>query len=411
MKFAIIGYGGRGMVYEECLKKLNGEISAVCDINPEKIALAKKNIGLADTQLFLSEDTFFEKKRGDVLMICTQDALHLRHAKRALALGYDLLLEKPIATNVADCDEILQAAKAAGRQVFVCHVLRYAPFFNEIKRRIDSGKYGKVVTISLTENVAYWHQAHSFVRGEWRNDETSNPMIIAKCCHDLDLLCWFVNEKCESVSSFGSLQYFNPAHAPEGAAKRCLNCKHIKSCPYSAERIYIKDRAEKGDLLWPCDAVVPEPTVEKLYEVLKMSPYGRCVYTCDNNVVDHQVVNMLFEGGATAQLTMTAFSKDCYRQIHIHCEKGEIYGNNEEGKLYCNLFGGEQEVVDVNIGWDTAYGHGGGDWRMVADIIDGAAGKGGENLTSIEKSIQSHYIGFAAEESRQKGGVLIRVDK
>ena len=411
MKFAIIGYGGRGMVYEECLKRTGGEISALCDIDPKKIALAKKNIGLSEKQLFQSEDIFFEEKRADMLMICTQDELHLRHAKRGLELGYDLLLEKPIATSVKDCDEILKAAKKAGRQVFVCHVLRYAPFFNEIKRRIDSGKYGKVVTISLTENVAYWHQAHSFVRGEWRNDKTSNPMIIAKCCHDLDLLCWYAGEKCESVSSFGSLSYFTPKNAPEGAAERCLDCKYIDSCAYSAEKIYIKDRAEKGDLQWPCDIVVPEPTVEKLYEALKTSPYGKCVYACDNNVVDHQVVNLLFAGGVTAQLTMTAFSEDCYRQIHVHCEKGELYGNNEEGKLYCNLFGGEKEVVDVNVIWDTAYGHGGGDWRMVADLINNVDGQGGENLTSIEKSIQSHYVGFAAEESRLAGGKPIRLNK
>ena len=411
MKFAIIGYGGRGMIYEECLKRVGGEISAVCDIAPNKLALAEKSIGLSKEQLFSDEDTFFSEKRADVLMVCTQDELHLRHAKRGLALGYDLLLEKPIATNVKDCDAILKAATQAGRKVYVCHVLRYAPFFNEIKRRIDSGKYGKVVTISLTENVAHWHQAHSFVRGAWRNDKDSNPMIVAKCCHDLDLLCWFVDAPCESVSSYGSLQYFTPEHAPEGAAKRCLDCKYVKTCPYSAEKIYIKDRAEKGDLQWPCDAVVPEPTVEKLYETLKTSPYGRCVFACDNNVVDHQVVNILFKGGATAQLTMTAFSEDCYRQIHVHCEKGEIYGNNEEGTLYCNLFGGEKEVVDVNVVWDTAYGHGGGDWRMVADIINAAEGKGGDNLTSIEKSIRSHYIGFAAEKSRLKGGKLVRVNQ
>lgn len=411
MKVAIIGYGGRGRVYAECMKKTDGQITAVCDIDRDKLELAKKEIGLGDAQLFDSERAFFAEKRADMLIVSTQDALHLRHAKKGLALGYDLLLEKPIATSVEDCDEILKAATKAKRKVFVCHVLRYAPFFNEIKRRIDSGKYGKVVTISLTENVAYWHQAHSFVRGEWRNDHTSNPMIIAKCCHDLDLLCWFIGAKCESVSSYGSLSCFKPENRPLGAADRCLDCKYIKTCPYSAEKIYIKDRAEKGDLQWPCDIVVPEPTVEKLYEALKTSPYGKCVYACDNNVVDHQVVNILFEGGATAQLTMTAFSEDCYRQIHVHCEKGEMYGNNEEGRLYCNMFGGEKEVVDVNVVWDTSYGHGGGDWRMVADLIQADEDKGAENLTSIEKSIQSHYIGFAAEKSRLKGGKTVRVGK
>jgi oxidoreductase domain protein len=410
MRVAIIGYGGRGMLYAEILKEKGVEISAVCDVNKAKLALAQKRLELADGALYAEEETFFRKgKLADLLIVSTQDQLHLRHAVKGLDLGYDLLLEKPIAASQEECETILNKAQKLDRRVFVCHVLRYAPFFSEIKRRLSSGKYGKVVTIAMTENVAYWHQAHSYVRGNWRNDKISTPMILAKCCHDLDLIVWFMNDRCGAVSSFGKLSYFVPDNAPKDAAERCLDCRYVDSCPYSAKKIYIQDRAEKGILGWPCDIVVSEPTVEKLYEALKHSPYGKCVFRCDNNAVDHQVVNMSFIGGATAQLTMTAFSKDCYREIHVHCENGEIYGNMKENRLYCNLFGSESEEVNVDIIADSSYGHGGGDWRLLEDVLGFYEGKAARALTSIENSIQSHFIGFAAESSRLAGGKLFRL--
>lgn len=392
------------------LKEKGIKIVALCDTDKSKLQLAKKNLDLDDSALYDSDEKFFARgKIADILFVCTQDALHFSHAIKGMKLGYDLLLEKPIATSIKECDLILKTAHETGRKVFVCHVLRYAPFFNEIKNEIRSGNYGKVITISMTENVAYWHQAHSYVRGNWRNDKQSTPMIIAKCCHDLDLLSWFIDDKCISVSSNGELSVYKKENAPEGCARMCLDCKYIKDCPYSAEKIYIKDRAEKGFLEWPCDIIVNEPTVEKLYDALKTSPYGRCVYKCDNNVVDHQIVNMQFKNGATAQLTMTAFSQDCYREIHVHCEKGEIYGNMKDNKLFCNIFGKESKVIDVNIVADSAYGHGGGDWRMIDDVLSVYSGKEAKNLTTIDNSMQSHYIGFNAEISRRNGGKNIKL--
>ena len=223
MRVAIIGYGGRGMLYAEILKEKGVEISAVCDVDKAKLALAQKRLELADGALYAEEETFFRKgKLADLLIVSTQDQLHLRHAVKGLDLGYDLLLEKPIAASQEECETILNKAQKLDRRVFVCHVLRYAPFFSEIKRRLSSGKYGKVVTIAMTENVAYWHQAHSYVRGNWRNDKISTPMILAKCCHDLDLIVWFMNDRCGAVSSFGKLSYFVPDNAPKDAAERCL---------------------------------------------------------------------------------------------------------------------------------------------------------------------------------------------
>lgn len=410
MNVAIIGYGGRGMLYSEIFKNKNIEISALCDIDQNKLDMAKKKLGLSDEKLFNDDNSFFSNgKLADLLVVSTQDNLHIKHATIALDLGYDLLLEKPIATSINDCEYILKKAKENNAKVFVCHVLRYAPFFSIIKDELESGNYGKVSTINLTENVSYWHQAHSYVRGSWRKEQDSNPMIIAKCCHDLDLLVWFANQKCEYVSSFGSLNFFTEQNAPKDCALFCLDCKYKDSCSYSAEKIYIKDRAQKGLLDWPCNIVVQEPTVEKLLVALKTSPYGKCVFKCDNDVVDHQVVNMQFENGATAHLTMTAFSEDCYREIHVHCEKGEIFGNMRENKLYCNIFGKEKKVLDINILSDTSYGHGGGDLKMSEDIINTYKGKNSKSLTSIDNSMQSHFIGFKAEESRKNNGKSIKL--
>ena len=407
MKVSVIGYGGRGRLYSEILLNKGIKIEALCDVDKEKLSLGKEELKLEDSQLFDSEEKFFaHKKMSDILFVCTQDELHYRHAIKGLEKGYDLLLEKPIATSVEQCNDILNTAKKLNRNVFVCHVLRYAPFFTQIKRELDTGDYGKVVTVSITENVGYWHQAHSYVRGNWRNDKTATPMIIAKSCHDLDLISWFVDSDYKSVSSFGSLDYFKSENAPENCADRCLDCQYVDTCVYSAKKIYIKDRAEKGKLTWPCDILVSKPTVEKLYEVLETSPYGKCVYKCDNNVVDHQVVNIVFKNNATAQLTMTAFSDEVYREIHVHGEKGEIYGNMMDNLLHCNIFGKSKKVIDTNIDSDTSYGHGGGDVGMLNEIINFYEGKPTHNLTSIDRSMQSHYIGFMAEESRVKNGNL-----
>ncbi len=409
MKVAIIGYGGRGSNYGEILRRKNIEISAVCDIDSQKLRLALKSLGVIDGGLYNNEDEFFAKgKLADILLVSTQDALHKEHAIKGMKAGYDLLLEKPISTSIENCIAIADCAKQLNKKIFVCHVLRYAPFFNIIKRELDSGKLGKVISINLSENVAFWHQAHSYVRGNWRNDKTSTPMIIAKCCHDLDLISWFVGEKCTAVSSFGGLNLFKKENAPEGCADYCLSCKYNSECEYSAERFYIKERAENGRLGWPCDIVVTEPNIEKLYNALKDGPYGRCVYKCDNNVVDHQVVNMQFEGGATAHLTMTAFTKDNYRKIHVYCEHGEIYGSMTNSLLTVNVFGKEEKVIDAKADGGS-YGHGGGDTKMIEDMIDYLSGKPCAALTSIDNSLQSHIIGFNAEISRKSNGKVIEI--
>lgn len=415
LTFAVLGFGARGKNYTGLIKEMQeNSVLAVCDTNTDRLAMAKALHSIPDEMLFTDEDVFFGKGRlADICIVSTQDKQHHAHALKALNAGYDLLLEKPIATSAEEVLDIYYTAKRLGRKVFVCHVLRYAPFFTFIKKEIDSGKYGRVSTINLTEHVNYWHQAHSYVRGHWRNTDESSPMIVAKCCHDIDILIWLMGDQVKTVSSQGSLRLFKRENQPEGAADRCMDCKLVESCPYSAYKIYIQKRLEKEKKLrWPLDVLANDITRENIIEALKTGPYGRCVFACDNTAVDHQVTNMLFENGSTAHLTMTAFSDMGRRDIYVHCEYGEISGNMLENKLHCRLFGEDEEtVIDVGeLAKETSgYGHGGGDYFLIRDIIAESNGEQTQGLTSIENSVESHIVGFAAETSRLAEGELQRI--
>ncbi|MCL2752071.1 MAG: Gfo/Idh/MocA family oxidoreductase [Firmicutes bacterium] len=411
MKYAILGFGARGSLYAGLFQEIGAELTAVCEIRPDRLGKAGRLYELPKDKLFLSDEVFVSKgKLGDLCVVATQDGQHKGHALMALDAGYDLLLEKPIATTFEDCSAIFERAKATGRRVFICHVLRYAPFFTLIKQELNTGAYGKIATVNLTENIAYWHFAHSFTRGNWSVVPPSAPIILAKTCHDLDIICWLAGAECKAVSSMGSLGFYTRESAPLGSADRCLDCSVKMDCPYDAERFYITDGFDKGRTGWPIDTLCEEPTREKLSEALKTGPYGRCVWKCGNNSADRQVVNMGFAGGMTAHLTATAFSKDCYREIHVHCEKGEIFGSMADDILTCNIYGGVSKKIDVRQhAANGLAGHGGGDALLVKDIAAIYGGGRGASLTSIENSMQSHAIGFAAEASRKTGGMLMPV--
>lgn len=408
MEYVILGFGGRGNIYAQLFADAGVKPAAVCDARRDRLDKAGRLYNLPEDKLFLSDADFFRKgKLANLCIVATQDSQHVGHALAALNTGYDLLLEKPIATVWDDCRAVYDCAKRLNRKVFICHVLRYSPFFRTIKNELDTGAYGKIAVINMTENVAYWHQAHSFVRGNWHTVKTAAPMIIAKCCHDLDIISWLTGARCKTVSSMGSLGFFTSANAPAGSSDRCLNCGARANCAYDAERFYITERFDKGMKWWPVDVLCEELTRENLIKALAEGPYGRCVFRCDNDVVDRQVVNMDFEGGAAAHLTMTAFSKECYREIRVHCENGEIFGNMIDNVLTCNIFGKDSKKIDVTAFEESNAGHGGGDALMIKDIAAAYGGKTAAELTSIESSVQSHAIGFAAEESRKSGGMLL----
>lgn len=406
----IIGAGGRGCVYAEYAKRYPQDVKivGVSEPNDQRRQTLRQKHQIPEEHCFNSyEELFALPKFADAAFICTQDQMHVVPSKKAMERGYHLLLEKPISPSAKECYELVQYAKQYQREVLVCHVLRYTALFKKIKQLIDTGAVGEMVSMVHCENVGHIHQAHSFVRGNWRNTTESSPMILAKSCHDMDLIYWLVGSPCRHVSSFGSLTYFKKSNAPAGAPARCLDgCPHSDTCPYYAPHVYID-----GPFDWMrdavCSGVCNHPSPEQIIEILKTSPYGRCVFQCDNDVVDHQVVNLNFENGVTVSFTMCAFTSRIDRTLKIMGTKGEmrtIMGDGLQGQDII-------EIRDFGSGSSTFYyptassgGHGGGDIGIMRDFVRLLRGeKTSSALTDIAVSAESHALSFAAEDSRRSG--------
>lgn len=411
---AIIGVGARGadaygwQIHDQ---KDRFNIVALCELRKDRLERFGKKFEVPAEGLFTDEEEFFKEKRADLLLVATQDKDHYGHCLKGFALGYDIMTEKPLTDNRQECQDLLLAQQKSGSKALVCHVLRYAPAFLKAAEYIDDGKIGKLVCIDALERVGYWHQAHSYVRGNWKNTNAAAPMILAKCCHDLDLLQYYAKSKCTSISSVGDLVYFKEENAPAGATERCVDCPHKETCPYSAETIYIqiwKNRDCPVDI-WPYNVLTTPPiTEEKLRQALKEGPYGQCVYRCDNNVVDHQLTQMTFENGVKANLTMTGFTAPGGRRYVFHGTLGELILDEAEQKITLWQYGKATEVTDISLLEDSGYGHGGGDVFLIKKLYEVLEGNA-TAATSFEASIESHLMGICAEESRLQGGKLIKV--
>ena len=416
----IAGLGGRGHdIYGNYAMEHPDEveIAAVADPRPERLELAQREWNIPAERCFATaEELFAQPQLADAAVIATQDRQHVVHAEAALKGGYHLLLEKPVAVDIEGCLEVLRLARRYQRHVVVCHVLRYTPFYNAIKRIIEDGRIGEVVTIQAMEQVGYWHQAHSYVRGNWRRADESSPMILAKCCHDMDIYTWLLGKKCKAISSVGDTHLFKKECAPEGATPYCLGgCKAKENCKFDAEKIYITNPAtgiRNGNTWMAGVACGVNPTEERTYEALKNGQYGRCVYMCDNNVVDHQQTNLLFEDGTTMSFTMCAFTEKCYRYFKAMGTNGEIEADMLSNKIHVRVFGEPEEIIDVKLLANDLKGHGGGDSGIVNDFLDMLINEteATERTTTLEHSLESHFMALAAEESRLRGGELINMD-
>lgn len=409
--FAICGFGSRGGgVYAGFQKKHPDlmKVVAVADPRPERLQSAKDDFGVAPENCFDDGFKLLEQPRlADVLVIATQDKDHIKFAIPALKKGYDLLLEKPISPSLDECLELQRVAHEYNRTVVVCHVLRYTPFYGKLKELIDSGVVGEIKSIIANEGVGYWHFAHSYVRGNWRRAADSSPVIMAKSCHDLDIIRWLVGKPCVSLTSFGSLDYFKASCAPEGAAERCLDgCKCKDDCPYDCEKIYMEHVTRgynSGNRGWPLKVLTHNPTEESLYKAMKEGPYGRCVFHCDNDVCDHQIVNMIFENNVTVSFTLNAFTQYMDRDIKILGTLGEITGDMDEGIVNIRRFGKPDETIKIDMS-DTEFGHAGGDAGLMNDLCSLMMSEDRSSRSSIDASIESHVMALAAEESRLNGG-------
>lgn len=358
--------------------------------------------GIPEEMCFSSWEELLEKpKLADAALVCMQDKMHFEPAMKALEKGYHILVEKPMSPDPLECIKMGELAREKQKVFSVCHVLRYTPFFSTLKKLLDEGRIGRLISIQHNENVAYWHQAHSFVRGNWRNTVESSPMILAKSCHDMDIILWLAGANCTKLSSFGSLTHFKKENAPEGAPLRCLDgCPAEKECIYYAPKQYLTEKTS-----WPVNAISNDLSLEGRTKALSEGPYGRCVYQCDNDVVDHQVVNMEFENEVTAAFTMCAFTKNGSRTLKLMGTKGEIRGAMEKRDIEVIDFAtGQIERIELE---KPTSGHGGGDAGLMQDFVRLVQSEGAEKgLTSADLSVQSHVMAFAAEKSRLESAVI-----
>ena len=407
----LAGAGQRGgQTYAEYALQHPGEIKiiAVAEPNEERRKELMQKHHIREENVYTDWREMFKMgKIADCAMICTQDRFHTEPVKEALKLGYHVMCEKPMSPDAAECIEMGQYAEKYHKTLTICHVLRYSPFFTTLKGILDSGAIGEIVSIQHLESVCYWHQAHSFVRGNWRNSNETSPMILQKSCHDMDILNWLIGKKCTAVSSFGSLKYFKEENAPEGAGHRCLvDCKIEDTCPYSAAKIYLRDEEWYSDTIRKVVAL--EATPEALTEALQTGPYGRCVYRCDNNVVDHQVVNLQFEDGVTASFTMCAFTQSGSRVMNIMGTKGQIVCDMEKSEIEVRDFlTGNRTTTEVKTGNS---GHSGSDEKFMKGFIKTVETDGAYSLSSAEVSVGSHLMALAAEESRVTGKTVYMDD-
>lgn len=411
IKVLVAGLGSRWGVYAGIIAAHPDDVKIVglADMSDERLAENAARFGVPAENCYHDAIELFEAGiEADGAVICTMDHLHYEHSISAMKAGYHLLLEKPVALTEEHCRAIRDTAKELEKHVVVCHVLRYTPFYQKIKDIIDSGTIGDILTVQAMERVEYWHQAHAYVRGNWKDSQTSCPMILAKACHDTDILLWLCGKRCERLSSFGSLKHFRPENQPEGAAKRCLDCKYIDDCPYSAKHQYI-DRVAAGYNGWPIDVVQKNATVESITEALKTSPYGECAYLCGNNVVDHQLLNMWLEDDIAISFIMSSGNSKSGRTIKVLGTHGDIEADMGKEEIELTVFGKSHEIIDVTKLASDFSGHGGGDSRLFMDFVALLRGEpiNSKSLTSIERSMESHFVALAAERSRVAGGEVV----
>jgi predicted dehydrogenase len=410
IKLIVIGAGSRGANYAEYAARHPDQAQVVGVADPRehyRLALAAQH-GIPSGNVFADWRQIAERPRfADAVIVATPDALHAAPAIAFTERGYHILLEKPMAPTAAECRQITAAAQASGAMFAVCHVLRYTTFTKQVKAIVDSGRLGEIASIQHLEPVGFWHQAHSYVRGNWRSERESSFMLLAKSCHDLDWIRHIMGRRCTQVSSFGSLLHFRPENRPAGAADRCLDCAVEASCPYSAPRIYLTG-LRRGITGWPLNVLTSDISQAGLLAALRTGPYGRCVYACDNDVVDHQVVNMQFEGGATASFTMTAFTRQRDRETRIFGTRGELTGNGRFIEVY-DFLTDATERIDAETASDGSIlsGHGGGDLGLMTHFV-GALLKGDPSLilSGPAESLETHLMVFAAEQARRAGRVV-----
>lgn len=405
-----LGAGGRGNVYGNFAVKYPGLLDIVGVAEPIPIRneryTAKHQI--AEANRFDTWERVFERpKFADAIIISTPDNLHYAPCMKALEMGYDVLLEKPIAPTEKECRNILALAKKTGRIVAVCHVLRYAPYFVKMRQLISQGAIGDVMSVQHLEPIEHVHMAHSYVRGNWHNSRQTTPIILAKSCHDLDIIKWVINKPARQIVAMGDLKWFKKENAPAGSTARCTDgCAVERTCPYSAIRSYYDKRQRVGVFDLPDDKT---KHAEAIMEKLRTTNYGRCVYRMENDQPDHYITNIRFGDNVTASFSMEAFTSYGGRRTRVMGSMGDMVGDMTELVLTDFRTGKQTKMKPIaeDVEGYKNNGHGGGDWLLAHDFVQAVAQQDPKLLTStIEESIESHIMGFMAEESRKKNKIM-----
>jgi predicted dehydrogenase len=404
---AVLGAGARGNVFAGFAEQFPGRarVVAVADPRADRRDALADRLGVAAGQRLSDwRDLAASERLADAVIVTTPDREHAEAAIRFAGLGYHVLLEKPIAPTWAECVDVVEAVEKADVMLAVCHVMRYTAYTEAVKRVVADGRLGQIVGVEHLEPVGWWHFAHAYVRGNWRRADQAGPSLLTKCCHDLDWLRYVVGRPAVAVSSRGGLHHFTAASRPPGAADRCLDCAVEPTCPYSATRLYLGFLNDPKRKEWPLSVVTTDLSEQGVRRALREGPYGRCVYACDNDVADHQVVTIGFDGGVTATLTMSAFTPYGRRRTRIMGARGFLEGDGHQVAV-TDFVTGQVTPVPVD---DSAVvaggGHGGGDFGVIGAFVDAVA-TGDRSLirTGPRESLDSHQMAFAAERSRLTG--------
>ena len=413
VKVMLVGAGSRGMFVYAQYAKLNPQmmnITAVVEPNETKRKKVQVEHKIPDNYAFSDyKDAFKNLPPVEAVIIATQDRLHIGPLEKAIEANLHIICEKPIVPTAEECREIEKKAASYSKVFMTGYVLQYNPYFIKLKQLVDSGVIGRLVGINLIEHTGHIDISNGFVRGNWRRKEDSCPMILAKSCHDMDMLYWLAGSPCESLSSFGDLHFFRAENAPKGAPLRCLDaCPHEADCPWHVGKIYLTENTG-----WPANVITTDLSMEGRIKALKEGPYGRCVFHCDNDVVDHQIVSVKFQNGVKATFTMSGFTMKCHRSISLYGTKGEINGDFEEHQIEINEFPSRNtSVISVS---DKTCGHmghaagGSGDFNLAAGFVNLIRNREGESKSMVAGAFESHYMALAAETSRIDNGRTIKL--
>jgi predicted dehydrogenase len=404
-KVLIVGGGARGATHARNLQRWSDRVEVIGVAEPREAWAAPiaELWGIAEENIFSDWQQPLARGRiADAVVIATPDHLHVAPAIAYADQGYHILLEKPLGTTAEDCRRVADAVDRNNVMLAICHVLRYAPYTQKLKEILDNGCIGRPISVQHMEPVGYWHYAHSFVRGNWANESRSSFMLLSKSCHDLDWLAYVMDSVPRRVSSFGSLAHFRRENAPPDATDCCLDCPAEPDCPFSAQRIYLSMLAA-GNRSWPLDVLTTDVTEQGILKALREGPYGQCVYYCDNDVVDHQVVNIEFEGGQTGVFTMTAFTPpNQQRRTRVFGTRGEAFCNGERIEVFDFL----TEKTQVHP-LDPLGEHAGGDEAMMEALVRALTENDPQYLlTGAKESLATHLAVFAAEQSRHEGRMV-----